>query len=336
MTNELTDQVKRFWPRDFFLGLYFEYFFVSAAANIIFWRVFLQILDYPKITAGNFYFPHVLTGGILLTLGFAISLIYISKATKFIAAVIGGAGFGLFIDEIGKFITQENNYFYEPAIAIIYLIFVSIFLIIRYFEKTIKFTKNEYVVNSLDMIKEALINNMDAEEKKIALRYLDKADQKNVVVQKLIELLAEIKDLQEEKKNFFIDIRVTFRKKYGQIIKLPYFTNALTLFFVGVSLFNLAFSLINFHSLGSTSEIGVAISSIISGSFVLVGIYALKFAGGKLNTYRMFKISVLVSIFATQFFLFWEQQFTAALGLLVNIVIYSGLQYLIYQEEINK
>jgi hypothetical protein len=41
------------------------------------------------------------------------------------AAIVGGVGF--FIDELGKFITEDNNYFYNPAAALIYLIFIGLF-----------------------------------------------------------------------------------------------------------------------------------------------------------------------------------------------------------------
>jgi hypothetical protein len=47
------------------------------------------------------------------------------------AAIVGGVGFGFFIDELGKFITSDNNYFFEPAAALIYLIFIGLFLLVR-------------------------------------------------------------------------------------------------------------------------------------------------------------------------------------------------------------
>jgi hypothetical protein len=44
------------------------------------------------------------------------------------SALLGGVGIGLFIDEVGKFITQTNDYFFPPAHSLIYGFFCSPFL----------------------------------------------------------------------------------------------------------------------------------------------------------------------------------------------------------------
>ena len=41
-----------------------------------------------------------------------INLGYINKSANYLVAVIGGLGFGAFIDELGKFITGDNDYFF--------------------------------------------------------------------------------------------------------------------------------------------------------------------------------------------------------------------------------
>ena len=41
-------------------------------------------------------------------------------------AVLVGVGSGLFVDEVGKFITQQNDYFTPLAAPIIYVVFLGV------------------------------------------------------------------------------------------------------------------------------------------------------------------------------------------------------------------
>src|SRR5258708_38769749 len=45
------------------------------------------------------------------------------------SALLSGIGVGLFIDEVGKFITQNNDYFYPLAIPIIYAFFLILVIL---------------------------------------------------------------------------------------------------------------------------------------------------------------------------------------------------------------
>jgi hypothetical protein len=53
-----------------------------------------------------------------------LPLILLNESALTWSAVLNGIGIGLFIDEIGKFITRNNDYFYPPAAPIIYAFFL--------------------------------------------------------------------------------------------------------------------------------------------------------------------------------------------------------------------
>lgn len=105
-------------------------FVLAGVVTIFLTRAFLAITDYPQIGSDTLHIAHVLYGGAVLVVAFLFLLLG-DKPNKLIAALIGGIGFGLFIDEIGKFVTKDNDYFYEPSVGIMYISFLSIWLIAR-------------------------------------------------------------------------------------------------------------------------------------------------------------------------------------------------------------
>ena len=112
-----------------------EIWVVSAVVTILAIRGYLELTGYPQVGGGTLHIAHMLWGGLGMVVGFGMVMIFAHPVWKPIAAMIAGAGFGCFIDELGKFITQDNDYFYQPTIALIYAIFVVFFLVARYFER---------------------------------------------------------------------------------------------------------------------------------------------------------------------------------------------------------
>ncbi len=309
-----------------------ENFLVSAVATVLLTRFYLDITGYPKIGTGTFHIAHVVFGGIFMMIAVVFLLGFLNSSIRYFSAVLGGIGFGLFIDELGKFVTSDNNYFFQPTAALVYMIFVLLYLFLRTYEKRQVYTKKEYLLNSIEMLKEMVLNDMDSEEKVKALEYLGKSDQRKSIVHSLTELIQRA-DTVEEHNGPLANIRMHLRTIYHRLINNKYFVRFLIAFFLFVSLLNIIIGVIlvmDYQNL-SYSELGRIISTLLAGIFVIIGSLYLK--RNRLRAYQMYKRSVLITIFITQFFLFYIDQFSAVIGLLANILILLVLDYLINQER---
>lgn len=124
------DLVKRKEASELVLNL-----MISALLTILVTRLWLKLGIYNQIVFGVWHIAHVLWGGLFLLIGLFLSLVFYGKRTLFWSSIFGGIGWGLFIDEIGKYLTRDNNYWFRPAIIFIYISFVLLFLIYRKLEQ---------------------------------------------------------------------------------------------------------------------------------------------------------------------------------------------------------
>jgi len=123
----------RHFVRNLEAGTLLEIFLVTAVCSVLGIRFFLALTGYPSLSPGHLHIAHVLLGGVLMMIALVINLGYINKSANYLVAVIGGLGFGAFIDELGKFITGDNDYFFQPTVALIYIIFALLYLAIQTF-----------------------------------------------------------------------------------------------------------------------------------------------------------------------------------------------------------
>ncbi|MDI9639630.1 hypothetical protein QM565_28395 [Geitlerinema splendidum] len=82
---------------------------VSFAIAVVGTRAFLELTGYPQIGNSTLHIAHVLWGGLALFASTLIMMIYANRWAFTVGAILSGIGVGLFIDEIGKFITQDND-----------------------------------------------------------------------------------------------------------------------------------------------------------------------------------------------------------------------------------
>ncbi|MEJ2860239.1 hypothetical protein [Actinomycetospora flava] len=99
---------------------------VAFGVTVVVTRLYLALTGYPQIGGEVYHLAHALWGGLLLLAGGLIALAWSNRWTSTPTAVCVGVGSGLFVDEVGKFITQRNDYFTPLAAPIIYAVFLGV------------------------------------------------------------------------------------------------------------------------------------------------------------------------------------------------------------------
>ena len=123
---------------------------VSAVATVLLVRAFLALAGYPQIGGGGLHIAHVLWGGLLMVAGLVLLLWFAGPVIRPVAAVLSGMGLGLFIDEVGKFVTSDNNYFYRPAGALMYVIVAGLVLVVHLLHGRRPHHPSEHLAGAVD------------------------------------------------------------------------------------------------------------------------------------------------------------------------------------------
>ena len=323
-----------------------EAFIVSAVTAILGIRLFLSLTHYPTIGGNFFHISHMLWGGLLMVIAMSLLLVFLDNDIKRIAAVIGGLGFGTFIDEIGKFITSDNNYFYKPAFALMYLTFIAIYLALQLMSRKKEFSDDEYLINSIEIMKDAVVNDLDPQEKQKALLYLSRSDPDNHISLSLQKLYAHLETIHQPEPSFFRTIQVEAKTFYQGLINKRWFRRALIIFFLVQALISLLTAILLLiernasvlpalllsHTFTSKSFNTLQfVTTLISGAFIIVG--SIKIYSSRLVAFRWFKRSMLVSILLSQVFAFYFNPARAFATLLFDVLILTALNYMIDNEK---
>lgn len=157
---------------------YMLFVLVGFAVTIIATRSFLELTGYPQIASGDFHIAHVLWGGLLLFVASLLLLIGRGSDLYWLSSLLTGIGFGLFIDEVGKFITRTNDYFYPLAAPIIYAAFLLTTFVYSRVRGSRSTGAQAEVHALLDSLERGVDRHVSAEEyNQIKLRLRQIADQ---------------------------------------------------------------------------------------------------------------------------------------------------------------
>lgn len=312
-------------------------------------------------------------------------LTFLDHSVKDVAAVVGGVGFGAFIDEIGKLITSDNDYFFQPAVALIYIVFVLLYLVIRIIGRERLLSCDDRMANAFDIMKEISIHKIRPEDRQLALTLLQECPE-GVVKKNLEDILLNTPPDYTNGMSLALRFKHLVNRWYRYAVTKWWFSGAVIGFFAFVSITSL-YSLIvavqwstglalgisgavllvgvlllerqsrlrHLHLLVSVVIIVVSILvtwslfislkvhplsflnwarlvfTSVSGIITVVGLLLMPVS--RLRAYHIFRLSILFSIFLTQVLSFYQSQFLALAGLLVDILILLALRYMISNEE---
>ena len=168
---------------------------ITALITLLVTRYFLQLLGWPTISFGAWHIAHANWGGMLMVIGMMLVLIFHGEKIRKTAAIVVGMGWGLFIDEVGKYITKNNNYWFQPAIIIIYISFIILYLVYRHLENNKPKDTKTLLYSAINKLEDAAENELDENEKRETIKKLNKIIKK--------EKDENIKNLAKELKIFF-------------------------------------------------------------------------------------------------------------------------------------
>lgn len=343
-------------PRRVDLATLLDTLLVCAVVAILIVRTELYLTHYPQLGGHGLHIAHLLWGGLLMLIALGLLLAFVTPAVRQLAAVMGGIGFGLFMDEVGKFVTADNNYFFKPSAAIIYCVFIVAFVIVRQLERRRAFTRREYLLNAIEMMKNVPMVKMGDERRTRTSSLLAKADQADPLVPLLRQMLDDPRALHPHRAWPPARLASWLQAKVLRAADRPGFQ---TLVVVLVSLWvvslvlQVAGLLIFTTPHGHKQEVfglgahitnvplaesdkgfirwALLVSTLVAISFAIAGLCRLV-QGQRRSAFGWFERALLVSIFLIRVFAFASEQFTASLGLFVDLALFFAVRAMLAHE----
>ena len=325
-----------------------EIFVVSAVTSLLLLRFYLYLAGYPQVGGGSLHIAHMLYGGLFMAIAIIMSMSFLGYRLQRLTALIGGVGFGIFIDEIGKFLTKDNNYFFRPAIGIIYAIFVLLYLLTNFLSRRQKHSSQTYQLNALVQLEEAILHNMDEHEKARVAELLRQADPQSPITVHLREFLASVETVPVGKPNIFERFLARADAAYSNVWKLRSSSIIVQSFFslivagsiiiLAVTIFQNIDSVRDFFEgkadYGHSLVIGQLASTILVAVFGIVGIA--RFPKSRQRAFELFRRAALTNLLLTEFFIFSRIQFDAMYGFIANLLLLVAIDIVLSQERRTK
>lgn len=154
------------WVRRARAASYLRNTLVSFGLTVMATRLFLEITGYPRLGTAGIHIAHVLWGGLLLFVAALLPLLFMRRRALLWSSILAGAGVGLFIDEVGKLITANNDYFHPAAAPIVYAFFLLTALTYAQFRRSAPRDAKTELYQALEGLEEVLERDLNPDEER--------------------------------------------------------------------------------------------------------------------------------------------------------------------------
>jgi hypothetical protein len=163
-------------PTRSFLGSgHAESFIFIAIATILLTRLYLKLTGYPQVGGGTLHIAHTLYGELLMMLALLVAWLLLGAGARTLAVVLGGIGFGLVLDEVGKFVTKTNDYFYGPSAEIMYVLVVVVLVGTRALRAIRPLTAHECLASASAIAADGVARGLGEHQRELGLWLVDRA-----------------------------------------------------------------------------------------------------------------------------------------------------------------
>jgi hypothetical protein len=285
-----------------------------------------------------------------MLVAFVLLLGFLSYGSQHLAALVGGAGFGAFIDELGKFVTSDNNYFYRPTAALVYVIFAALFLLVRQLWRYGQLSPRESLVNAVELAENLVGGGLDEWERSRALELLANSDQSEPLVAVLRQRFLDAR-AGEEPPSGLERLRHRVSALYRRVAATTAFRRLVIAVFAIEGLFFIPSFVAVAALFGATAigngDLGAAlalatggrsftpavqlVATFVSGIFLVRGLITVRHS--RLRAYRSFELAILVDLLLNQPFAFLDLGFGQSIDVLFDLALLAVLRYLKAEEH---
>jgi len=184
-----------------------------------------------------------------------LTIAFLGRHVKRLSAILGGIGFGTFIDELGKFITSDNDYFFKPTPFILYIGFCTLFVILKFTEPMFnsdRLTPKESLANVFSLLSVYDSVGLSKDSSLLLIELLEGSDQGNALVHALREYISVQNEStlrsRASTEHYYIRIKSSISQGYANLWKHRYSLYFINMFFIVqiiTQIVDIAFLLLN-------------------------------------------------------------------------------------------